>query len=267
MLYEHRVVIRRVFIVALFILIIIPLISYLITLFTTGTITVTTNKSSNYINLEQVVSSSTKGTPYSKRAQGELSARVKPGTSEVIVSTSSTTNSLSRNVTIKARHHVSLSLNPVTAQIPEPVYSEASGSVYADSSQLLLIALSPSESVYGSEDGNIMQATSTGFNTLFPTIDFTEVQWVSGSLGLAQDSENNLYLINNGSLTQITLPFAVTPSTKLTSNMSKSGSIYVSDGNEVYVGTASGGFKKIYNAGDEDQIISVLAGNNKGPRR
>ncbi len=230
---------------------------------TTGKVTIKTSNPANYVRITQSVDTSSGNKLFSKDAKQQMSIRVKPGSYQISAYVLRGQNSVSQTIVVKARQSRSYTISPLNITNPEPVYGEQAGSVVADSSQLLFLGLSgPGDDSNGS--GKLLRAdVGGGFSTLFPDHSFAKIAWANPQLGLAQDTFNNLYVIENGQLSQLGLPFTTSPNTKLTSDINKSGGIYISNGRDVYVGSVSGNFKKIYAPDSDEAVTGLTAGNNK----
>ena len=254
---------RRIVILSLLALVFIFILIQLHNFFSTGRLTVKTSNPSNYVKIEWVVGGNQKPNAFSKQAQGKLSVSVKPGTYQLSVYDVHGISGSSRTVKIKARQSLSFTLDPVTLTNPTPVYGSKTNSVFSDGSQLLFVA---PESLGGDShgDGHLMQVGQDNqLVTLFPGNDFSEVKWANVNLGVAQDRFNNLYTINNGVLSQVKPPFPTNQNSKLSSDISADGTIYISDGKDVYVGTVAGDFRKIYTADTDTPVSNLDASTNK----
>lgn len=256
-----------ILVVLVFILIFFGLLGlYIKNTHSTGSVTIKTDSPANYVKIEQVASSNNKnsGVPFSQQAPHSLSVKVAPGSYEIFAYNNNGLFGVSQTIAVKAGQRLSFSLNPttVTTTSPEPVYGQTASGVVANGSQLSFVALgSPVDNV---ASGNIIQVDSANnFSTLFPDHSFTSVKWASPMLGLAQDYYNNLYVINNGQLSQLTLPFAVNANSKESFDISTGDEIYVSNGKDVYSGNLGGGFKKIYSTDSDHPVSNLSAGSGK----
>lgn len=260
---EEAKFLRKIVIIFLFFLVAFFLAIYLYGYLTTGKVTIKTDNPANYVRITQSVDTSSGNKLFSKDAKQQLSVKVKPGSYQISVYVPRGQNGTSQTIKVKARQNRSYTINPVAAVNPDPVYGKQATSVFADSTQLLFLSLnSLSHNPQGS--GSLLRADSGGsFSKLFPDHSFTKIAWANSQLGLAQDAFNNLYVIQNGQLSQIDLPFTVNSDTKLSSDINLDGGVYVSNGKSVYSGSVSGNFKRIYTADSDEAVNNLSAGNKK----
>ena len=225
----------------------------------TGQITLKTDNPDNYLKISGLTG--TKTGKFSVQAQHKLSARVKPGAYEISVYDKHGINGMSRTIKLKARQHLTYTLEPASVSDPVPVYGKKTNSVYSDGSQLLFVGL---ESL-GSDshgDGHIIQVDqNNNLTTMFPDTDFSEVRWANANLGVGYDRFDTLYIIHDGALSKPNLPFTTDPDHRLSVDISKQGKIYASYNKNVYTVGLDGKFTKIYTSGTSS--LKVAAGTHE----
>jgi hypothetical protein len=86
-------------------------------------------------------------------------------------------------------------------------------------------------------------------------------KWANPNLGLAADSNGELYTIQNNVLAPLPINFRVSGQSSY--DIADNGQIYVTDGNNVYTGSVSGNFTKIFSAGGVSGGLSLSAYTNK----
>lgn len=260
---EENHLLRNIAVVFIVVVVAVLLAVHLYSYLATAKVTIKTDSPTNYVRITQSADTSSGSKLFSKDAKQQLSVRVRPGSYQISVYVPRGQNSTSQTIKVKARQNLSYTINPVAAVNPDPVYGKQAGSVFVDSTQLLFLSLSSlSDNSQGS--GSLLRADSSGsFSKLFPDHSFTKIAWANSQLGLAQDAFNNLYVIQNGQLSQIGLPFMVNSGTKLSSDINRDGEVYVSNGRSVYSGSVSGNFKRIYTADSDEAVSSLSAGNKR----
>lgn len=216
---------------------------------TSGKVVITTSNKNNYIKIQQVVSGG--GKPLENQAQGRLSVRVKPGKYNVIVYSQSVEHGTSQTVTVRARQTVKLSLDPPSNLAASPVFGSGTTGVVASSTDLYYIDTTTNLLMY---DGG------AGLNSMFPDYSLTAASWFSPGYGVVQDATNKLYMVSNGSITPLSLPFETSPNKSVAFSVSSDGYIYVSDGQGVFVGRPGDAFTKIYSVKGDSVGLSAGVG-------
>jgi hypothetical protein len=89
------------------------------------------------------------------------------------------------------------------------------------------------------------------------------IKWMNISLGVATDKNNTLYVIRNNTIRPMPIPFATDSSTPLSYDVSKTGKLYVSNGQYLYYGSVSGVLKNIYTKPSDVSGIEVYSGVDK----
>ncbi len=260
MLSEHRRQLSQIAVLVIVVIILIIVGNYIYEYLTTGVITVSSSNSTNVVKIEQIASSNTKN-PISKLANGKLTIRLKPGKYEIFAYSHNDLYGASKLVTLKSRQNLKFTLNPPTTSFPEPVYGGSVDGLYADNNHLFFVPLSPSPIKSTVNTGYLLQSSQGTVSQPFSNVAFTNIKWINSNTGIGEDVYNNLYLINGGGLSQINLPFNAS-SSQLSADMESSGTIYVSDGQNIYKGGLSGNFSKIYSS--SGGVISQLASNGSG---
>lgn len=217
----------------------------------TGKIVVTTNDKTNVITLTAVKDedeqSSEGDTAVIKKSQGNLNISVPSG--KYVISVSGKLLSVRKNVSLGARQTLTYKLNTPNAVNAEPVTGMAAGSLAANDSQLLFI---DSKVNYLSKIDNQNNLSHLGNQSL------RNVKWADMTYGVGQDSNERLYVVNNGNIVPLRVPESY--DSKVNFAVSKNRDIYLSFNKNVYVGSGNG-FKKIYTA--ESVPSSLIAANGK----
>lgn len=178
-----------------------------------------------------------------QESKGKLSSRLKPGNYYIKVTDGD--SSKTKYITIQARKTIQTEVDPVAANTSEPVVSEGSFSIAANNNQLIFL-----------NDGGYIKSINTNndINLLSSNI-FKSVKWADPNYGIAQDSNNNLFLINNGVFSQLVVPEGIVKSTYSIS-ISNNRHIYLWTNNNAY-SINNGTFSTIFNTPNK-LIINVL---------
>ncbi|HVV25564.1 MAG TPA: hypothetical protein VHC21_00840 [Candidatus Saccharimonadales bacterium] len=220
---------------------------------TTGKVIVTTGDSNNYIKIAKAVSGGSTATI--KQTQGKLSIRVKPGTYDVTVYSKSVADGTGQHITVNARRTSRISLKPAKALSPWLVYSQGASSVAANGSQLYFIDSSSEE---------LMIAGDSGLARPFTNYSLSSAEWVKPGQGIAQSVGNSgggLYIISGTSLSPLSLPFTPSLNGDISYGVSIDGTVYVSNGGDVYAGKLGSNLTKIY--GSVSKNLGLAAGIGK----
>jgi hypothetical protein len=227
---------------------------------TKASISVNTDDPDGYVKVERLAQSGQKGKSFSKQRLSHLTVRVSPGTYQLTASGpgGNFATSTSKVVQVKAREKVSYTLNPAVVRDPEPVYGNIAQDLRADDSSLGFL------DTQNSQSGSLLEVTSNGDVThLFPDhTDLASIRWITSQRAVAQDSGGNLYLIDGGSISSLRLPFdSGSGSSRALYDVGSNGSIYVSNGQNVYLSVDGNGYRKIFTT--NDRIRSLSAGANE----
>jgi hypothetical protein len=219
----------------------------------TGKVSVTVDRKDGYIKVLDQNGLETAGVKqYSGQKLQKLTERLKPGKYTVLAYTkSSYTNKI---ISVKARQSISLSLKLDAAHSPEPVVSSGALGVFASSNELYFIDALAKNLRHINSQGDISQGD--------PAHVLTKARWASSGLGIAQDRSANLYVINNGVLSSLPLPFPANNNPSVSFDIAPNGTIYLTNGQDIFAGNSAGGFTKIYSSGDNYNI--ALAASNNG---
>lgn len=217
----------------------------------TGTITVTTDDPDNYVAVSQILEGKSQTGAYNKQAPHKLTVRVKPGQYELTAT--SRTIGTSKIVTLKARQHISFDLNPSSISFTEPVLGQGATSIAADASQMLFI---------DPVSGYLMRIDSANNLSSVDTAHiYKSAVWSGTNFGVAQDNTNSLFTITDGAVSKVQLPFPIDSSaSNVTYTVAPDNTIYVSNAGDIYMGGASGAFKKIYTAKHDTVKLSASNG-------
>lgn len=203
---------------------------------TTGKLVVETDNELNIIHVEEA-NSEVNTTKQPRTQASSLTKRLKPGGYMVYVGNESGLNTVSQSVEIRARGVTKVSLNPSKPVPAEPIYGKDVSSIASDTDNLFFI------------DKDRMRVAQVSDSSLqYPySGSYKKVIWSSPGSGVAQSIDNSLHTLGNGER-NIPLPFEVSPSGPVMYSIASNGDLYVNNGKDVYRGTVSGDFKKIYTA-------------------
>jgi hypothetical protein len=164
----------------------------------------------------------------------EVKARLKSG--NYIVSAASGQAAVSQTIHVKAHTFVKYDITPLVPGFLEPVLAESSQNIAAGSR---LVYLSSAESkLYQVDSANNLSAIA-------PNNTFRVVHWADPSYGVAQDNNGNLYAIDGTTVRSLSLPNDIKEKQYLQYSVTHNHSVYVADGSDLYLGSETGGFKKI----------------------
>ncbi len=201
----------------------------------TGRIVITTNNTANSINLFKLGSDGSQK-PLQSNVPHILSARLGPGAYLIRVNSKSFITS--RVVVVKARQTLNYSMNPVSLTALEPVSPVGATSIMATATSLLYIDI-------GSKLLTVIDAQNNQ-QTVIAAPQFLTIKWADASFGIGQTPSGNLYSISSGSAALLNLPFGTNDQVAVYYTVSTNRQIFVTHGPNVYTGTISEGFKKIY---------------------
>jgi hypothetical protein len=227
------------------------LLSWLHSYFTNGTITVTTNDSSASVGIKQLTEPKKDSTPYFKTAPHTLSARLKVGKYQVF--TFSGNFSTSKFIELKPHQKLNFNLTAPKASVPEPVYGNGAAGLITDGSQMFFI--DPTTHYLSRID------PQNNLTVIDKTRPLTNAQWVNISMGVAEGQDHKLYLVQNNILSAVNLPFSTSADTPMSYSLTKAGKLYISNGKDIYSGTANGSFKKIYSSKGSGATIASAVDN------
>jgi hypothetical protein len=246
---ENRLI-RKYFLQAALLLIAVLVMVKLYTYLTTAQVSISSPGQTDYVKIEGTLQKG-KSSLVSTQAQQHLSARVRPGQYEASVSDQHGFGISLRIITVKARQKVSLTLSPTRPGYPEPVYGGDVAGLVADSSNLFFVdKLNSQISGASASSGQLFSLTNQRI---------VSAKWATTNLGIAQ-SDDSLYLINNGSVVSMSLPFNFDQ--QVVYDAARNGKTYIGDGGDLFAGDLGTNFKKIYSAGGNG-IHSVAAATNK----
>lgn len=211
----------------------------------TGKIIVTTNDPDNAIAITKPDGGEVQST------HGNLSQSLRTGTYAITVS--GKVLSVSQTVVIKSRQTLRLNLIPPQTTDVEPVTNAAAHSLVADSSKLLYLDDQAAKLV--------RVGSGNTYSLVAPEQPFDRIRWASADYGIAQDSSNQLFVINQGVATPLQTPENYTKDKTVSFDVTKNKKIYLSFGSNVYVGTDSIPFKKIYTSSTPSPSITASDNN------
>lgn len=203
---------------------------------TTGKLTVQTNNKDSRIRILDQDNREVKGLD----KQGDkLSERLKPG--RYIVSAYAGPAYANKTVNINAKQQTALTFKLSPPQTPEPVFSEAVLSMSVSDDSLYFV---------GPATGDIAKIDAQGSESVISdAYVFKRIRWMSPGTGVAMDDSHNLYTVGPGGVNPLQLPFPINNNPSIDFDIASNGALYVSNGQDVYAGTMSGNFVKVYSSG------------------
>jgi len=219
----------------------------------TGTIIITTNSPNSIILTKLSDEDNANGqAPQTFTAHHKLSVRV--GLGQYIASVQG--NSIGATQLIKLSSHETLryTINPINTTGMAPVAYQAAQNLAVGNNSLVYLN-SNSRQLYQIDSQN--NVTAIGQSYIFQS-----VKWADASFGVGQDNNQHLYVINNGLVSPLQVPQAYASNMTVNYDVAPDKQIYVSFGANVYKGTASEGFKKIYTSSASSQL-GLIAGPNQ----
>ena len=194
-------------------------------LLTSVTITIETGNTNAYVSITPVENGSLENNLSASNRQ-KLTKNVRYGS--YVISVFSRSDHLSKDITVGhgTPRVYRLALNGLTAAM-QPVYTATVNGVNPSGNDLLFI----------NQSGQLDSiTTNNNLNQLYSSSRLSEADWVRPNFGLLADTNNNLYLFNNGSIKQLSLPFAANPNTQQYFGLSPNGTVYLSNGGEELAG-------------------------------
>lgn len=217
--------------------------------FTTGKISVDAGAKNTYVRINKLGSGDSSDTTPVAEGEKKVSVRAAPGS--YLITVFSPVSSTSKTVTVKAKQHLKLTMKLPVIGTPEPVYGSPLKDPVASTSRLLFIG----------NGGLLSQINDQGqVQVLNGSHRIKSAKWTNTSAGMAQDEDGNFYSVTDGSLIPITAPFRVTNSPSSSYALSPNGTVYLSNGQEVYR-NSGGGFSQIYSS-DNSYNVALAASNN-----
>lgn len=209
-----------------------------------GVLKVTTNNA-NTINLNYVGESNKNF--HGKESVGKLTAHIKAG--KYYVKVSDGVNTVDKYIDIKKKEKININLNPTAATVSEPVIDERVVSAAANASQLSFL----------SDLGVINYINNQNIVSRISSNNYKSALWANASFGIAQDRNNNLFVIENNQASQINVPDNIKAS-NYSISLSKNKNIYLWNTVDVYIMTGSS-FNKVFSSPDK-VINGVFASTN-----
>lgn len=188
---------------------------------------------------------------YLKSGTGNISARIPAGTYTVSVNPKGG-SSIQQVVAIKARESKTVTLALKKLADAEPVSSRDPVNLVVDT---------VSASFLDTANNNLYHVGPDGSETLLDsTHNFVSVRWSDPSYGIAQDKENNLYVIEGAVIQPLDLPSTFAKqSDSVSFSVSGDRTIYVSDGNTIFRGAAGKDYRQVYQPARELTPISLIS--------
>ena len=212
---------------------------------TTAQLSITTNSSDNTIAINRITPNAQ--SIDTENATGSFSTRVPAGTYSIAVKNKYFASQQVVNVKAMETKNITINLNSI--KDVEPVSSRSASYVVADNNSLAFIDRS-NRSLYRIDSNNNEQLIDS-------THGFSTAEWSDVTYGVGQDTNSNLYKINNNTVTPIVAPFSY--DAKTTYYLAPNRDLYIANGKTLYISTAEGGFKQLYVS---SQQISVITASN-----
>ena len=222
----------------------VQLFSYL----TKGRLTVVTNGNNSISVIKSVDGENTKEKVSSLTLHSGKSISLSPG--EYIITVSSDSGASSQLTEIKARSSEKLIINVSVGVSPEPVANVNARYFGVNSSQLVYVD-QITDHMYKIDDSNKLSLTNG--------LAFANAYWLDPSYGVAVDKAGTFYSLSGSQVTPLGLPIATTADTIFTIAANKQ--IYITDGHDVFSGTADGFFTKIYSS--QAIVTGIVASPDK----
>lgn len=204
-----------------------------------GTIIITTNSSSP-ITLTKINSSGDddSATQSSQSFTGHKRLSVRVSLGQYIAEVQG--NSIGTTQLVKLTSHETLryTINPINTTGIEPVAYQSAQDLSVGNNSLAYLD-STTKQLYRIDSQNNITAFG-------PAYTFQSVKWANSSFGIAQDNNMHLYVISNDTVRPLTPPQPYSPNTTVNYAVAPDEQIYVSFGSNVYIGNASGNFRKLY---------------------
>ncbi len=209
----------------------------------TGTIIILTNSSKNSITLTRINANNVGGASSVIKSNGQLSATVGLGRYDATVNNRH--SSSSKLIVLGSHKTLRYSLNLNNLLNTQPVLNAQAQDIAVSSNHLVYL------NTYTDEINEINSANNLSIiNTSYP---LQTVKWANANFGVGENSQQNLYIINNGSVSLLNLPRS---SSKITTyDVSSNMQIYVVIGKKIYIGDQNGNFKKLYTTTSLNMII------------
>lgn len=208
---------------------------FVIRYLTIGRIVVTTASSTNYISLFKLEANGSQKIVVDN-AQYKISRSL--GTGTYVIKVNSKSVAMSKVVRVMAHKTLTYTLNPEASTTLEPVASVSIRNMIVGKDSLMYL---------GKKDGALYEVdTQNNIRVVDNLHNFTAIKWGNPSYGIGTNSQGDLYTINGSVIEQLQVPFSTTDNKSVLFDVSKDKQIFISHGSDIYSGTDSGGFTKIY---------------------
>lgn len=245
---NDRTVLRKPLIALVVVLFLWLLGVWLYNTLTTAHVSVQTNNPNYYVSVT-ALKNGVEDSSHEQQGQYRLSANVSPGTYKVAAFNHSSV--VSKIITVRARQHLAITLNLIGASTPSPVYGSNVTDLAASGSQLTFI----------DSDGLLTSIAGDGaVNKLSSGATVASAKWASATLGIARSRGDDFYVVNNGGVTKLNLPFMPPPNSIVNYDVLGDGEIYVTSGGDIYKGDPSGAFTRLYSS--KGAILSMSASSS-----
>jgi hypothetical protein len=210
----------------------------------TGNITINTNSASSTITIQDSAGNT------KKTGDETISLRTTYGWYTVTVTDKTAT--IKKRVYVEARKTQRLTIKPKTYANPEPILGSLGRFIISDANQF---------NYYNSSLNQIVMAQKNGVIDQIPTQTLESLQWVSTNYGVAKGTDGTLYSIQNRAILPLTLPAGYASTDFLSFSVNRSGGIYLVSDKDIWFGSETVGYKKIYSSGE--QSLHVIPGPDK----
>ena len=215
----------------------------------TGTITVTASGPQDVVTIAGFNNDKTRSqNAYYKQAANHLSVRLPVG--EYTVSAQGHVSTINKTVVLHARQRLTFTFKVPPVTPPVAVTGTNALDISAGDSRVFYVNPdTPNPGLYEIDNQN-------NVTNIAPGMTFQSVKWADAYYGIGQDDNGNLDVINNGNVAPLKTPAAFSVYQKISYAVTPTRQIYLSIGSDIYLGSDSGNFQKIYTiAGVPAQLI------------
>jgi len=219
---------KKYFLGGLFFIFILVLLRLVITYLTTGVVTINTD-TGNVVRITKLGKTDT-----IVDTIGKTSKRLSSGSYALIVS--SRLGGTGQLITVKARSHKTLSVNPADPLAPESVMPLDTSSIVVGAAQMYYINNSDNL-LYGVDKTGVPKVVNAD-------TELNKVIWRNISYGVAVSRDNEtLYSVTDGTLSQINTPFASKTPVQFSFN---NNTLVITDGKRAYKQIAGSSFSEVH---------------------
>lgn len=185
--------------------------------------------------------------PLIKTITANKSINLKPG--NYLVTVSSKSFETQQEVDIVARKTAKITINLKDTSTFIPVVSDQVSGLTASNTAI---------TYFNVTNGNLYTVNNTGKQLISSNLDIVNLKWLNSNYGIAKSASGGLYVVKNGSLNQLNLPFRPISTDQYA--LSPNGQLYISNNHSIYLQLPTSTFKKLHTF--NNQIISISANRN-----